>query len=454
MHAITISAVCLLLGQTGPGFDFEPQGPAPRKTPFERKGESKAPALKLGEPAISKGKSSEPKTIIQPSSRRPANTAEKEEQDEDEAEVPPSGFKPRGAGQSHRSAAPPIRIESSDEEDESPEPAPRARSARAEPPRTTIHASGNSVTAAGTLLRRALYDTHEKSLPGQPLTLRAALDRTPDRSGQLKVVKAYWLLSVGVAEHHFAVSEADFLAGLTAGRAPHEQAALAAAQAAATAHFRQAELAATATQQDLADLAQVRETGSPPLPADVPYIGNYRTSIKELFANRAAPTALRRIDRTLPHLRELIESQAAAVTAAEKSVHALDQAHGSGDASLSAVLEAFDKLRRQRREFLVAVRDYNFSIADYALAVVAPSASRDMVVATLIETTPKTKSVLVSPRRDVLPASAEEPDDADEAASARLTPADHAPVFRAPINRDLVPVAPPTLRPGDFRPGR
>ena len=44
---------------------------------------------------------------------------------------------------------------------------------------------------------------------------------------------------------------------------------------------------------------------------------------------------------------------------------------------------------RQRREFLVAVRDYNFSIADYALAVVVPSASRDTVVATLIETAPK-----------------------------------------------------------------
>ena len=55
MHAITISAVCLLLGQTGPGFDFEPQGPSARKSPFERKGESKAPVLKLGEPALQKG---------------------------------------------------------------------------------------------------------------------------------------------------------------------------------------------------------------------------------------------------------------------------------------------------------------------------------------------------------------------------------------------------------------
>lgn len=303
-------------------------------------------------------------------------------------------------------------------------------------------------------MRRALYDTHEKSLSGQPLSLVSALDRGPDRSAQLRVVKAYWLLSVGVAEHHFSVSEADFLASIPAGRAVHEQASLAAARAAATAHYRQAELAATVTQQDLADQAQVPSTSPLPLPADIPYIGNYRTSIKELFANRAAPNSLRRIDRTLPHLRELIESQAAAVTAAEKSVHALARAYESGDVGLSAVLEEFDKLRRQRREFLVAVRDYNFSIADYALAVVSPSASRETLVATLIETTSKTKSVLVSPRRDVLPVSAEEPIGSGEFEPTRANPADHAPSFRVPLNRDLVPVEPPSLNPNEFRPGR
>src|SRR6185503_6442562 len=97
---------------------------------------------------------------------------------------------------------------------------------------------------------------------------------------------------------------------------------------------------------------------------------------KELFANRTAPAVLRRIDRTLPPLRELIDSQAAAVSAADKSLYALSQAYEDGETGLALVVEAHKQLRRQRREFLVAVRDYNFSIAEYAMAVVTPSTSR------------------------------------------------------------------------------
>jgi hypothetical protein len=224
-----------------------------------------------------------------------------------------------------------------------------------------------------------------------------------------------------------------------------------AARAAATAHLRQAEMAASAVQLDLAEAAQLASKAALPLPADLPFVGPYRTSFKELFANRSAPAKLQRIDRTLPRLRELINSQAAAVSAADKSLYALSQAYEEGEADLALVVEALKQLRRQRREFLVAVRDYNLSIAEYALAVATPATSKSAVVAMLIESAPaKTKSVLVPSKSGVLPASGEEEFAPEERSAIRLAPEFGQPAFRAPASRDLVPVPPPSLNPSEF----
>jgi hypothetical protein len=157
------------------------------------------------------------------------------------------------------------------------------------------------------------------------------------------------------------------------------------AAAAARARQTEAELALVAAQQDLAE-ASPATVGESPLPSDLPFVGTYRTNFAEIYANRTAPAGLKRIDRTLPVFQRLIEARAAAVSKEGQTLMSLTDAYQRGQVGLPQLMESFLQLRQQRIAFLASVRDYNYSIADYAISVVTPDLGRDAVVSMLIET--------------------------------------------------------------------
>ncbi len=175
------------------------------------------------------------------------------------------------------------------------------------------------------------------------------------------------------------------------------------------AHTIQARLLATTEQYELLDLARLTANGPPPLPADAPWVGRYRTSFESLFAGRVAPTGMRRIDKTLPHFLQLIDGRAEAVVAATDALIVTTKAYEGSAANLNDVFESQKTLRQSRRDFLMAIRDYNQTIADYAIRSVGSGVSRDTIITMLIQPVRQSKSVLVAPKTNVRQASGERP---------------------------------------------
>ncbi|QDU95068.1 TolC family protein [Lignipirellula cremea] len=238
---------------------------------------------------------------------------------------------------------------------------------------------------ARTLLRQAITpDVVETG--GQPLRLLEAIELTTDRTRQLQAVKAYWRLALARADAAHAVQEQTWLSQAPAPQAADQQAQLKAAQYGAAARETEARLALAATQHDFS-LAAERRTETPLfVPVDLPFSGEYQTNFRALFSGRVPPAALLRVERTLPGYYELLNIRAEAVESAALALEATDAAYRKGQSNIVDLLTAYEQLQRQRIAFLQAVGDYNYSIADYAMAVAGPNVNRQAVVSMLIET--------------------------------------------------------------------
>lgn len=283
----------------------------------------------------------------------------------------------------------------------SPELSPgRAESVRA--PATSANGPGRVPTEASarSLLDRALTPPAEAALRGTPFPLRAALERVQGNSQQqLAVVTAYWRLAHALATYRHAGEEAGFLMGLPVQPAVPQQGLLKAVQATARAAQGDAYLAALQAQHALAEAAQLPGDALP-LTVDAPFVGAYRTYFETLSARGVVPARLERLDRTLPVLREVLEAHATAVGDTETALAELSAAYQAGQVNLGAVLDVYERLRQAHRQFLGAVRDYNESIAGYALAVAGPGVlTPDRLVGMLVERPPTDHSVL-APKRD------------------------------------------------------
>jgi hypothetical protein len=252
-------------------------------------------------------------------------------------------------------------------------------------------ASRAAAIAAADLLNAALSPTKEKPLVGRFWTLLEAESvATGDRNRQMLIARAYWILSATQADYGWAVEESGRLDVIPAGRNPLDSALLSAAQASATARIQEARVAVTTAQQGLADVL-AQPGGSPlPLVSDPPMVGAYRTYFDTLFAQRAAPSRLRLIDRTMPLRREVIETRAATVQASSSAVHFADEALAKpqSEVQLQTVLDCHASLSHERRAFLAAVRDYNLDIAEYALNVADPTLPNERLVGMLIPIKP------------------------------------------------------------------
>jgi len=220
---------------------------------------------------------------------------------------------------------------------------------------------------------------------GTGVALSNAIERSADRASQLLAVKAYWQLALAQGDASFAAQEQSWITQVPQPQAADKQAVLRAAQYAAAARNSEAKLALTASMHDFAEAAQRTETDVFFVPTDTPFTGAYRTNFRALFSGREAPAALVRIEKMLPLHYELTTVRAESVESSALALESVDAAYRKGQATVIDLLAAFNRLQEQRIAFLQAVGEYNYSIADFALAVAGPSIGRDAVISMLIE---------------------------------------------------------------------
>jgi hypothetical protein len=257
--------------------------------------------------------------------------------------------------------------------------------------------SSEKVDSAASLVRTVLNNQGDRPLDGQPVALAEVLTGISGGEQRLRSTQMYWRLARSAAIHRFCVEETDFLFGLAVPQAAHQQAVLTSQQASAKADEARARLDVLRSQYGLA-AARPAQSGLS-LPSDAPFVGVYETRFDSFQSRGLAQEPLARIHATLPVLRELLERQADAVYAADAALRELQRGYMAGQIPLSGVLDGFEQLRRQRREFLASVLEYNESIAEYALAVASPNLPVDRVVGMLIEVPDGQRSVLAT-RRD------------------------------------------------------
>ena len=242
------------------------------------------------------------------------------------------------------------------------------------------------------------------TISGQPVSLASVVATAPERQRQIEAVHAYWRLAEAVGEYHFCHQRQQRLARLRAGN--DEAADLRTARAIAAAQIREAEVQVTTAQHDLAEILLLVPGTPLPLPADQPLVGPYRTLFAELFAGKKAPQRARMLDQTLPLRNRAVESHAAALLAAEDALDAAIELQTGGQGRLAGVIAALDAQVRQQRAFLAAVCRYNHDIADYALVVVSPQTTPELLVGTLIkQNRPAGQPVTPLPTTATLPAT-------------------------------------------------
>ncbi len=276
-------------------------------------------------------------------------------------------------------------------------------------PSTNAPATPTRVTTPQ-LVADALALPPGNTISGRPVSLVSVVATVPERPRQIEAVHAYWRLAEAMGEYHFAHERQQRLAPLRAGNG--EAADLRTARAIAEARLREAEVQLTTAQHDLAEILSLVPGTPLPLPADQPLVGPYRTLFAELFAGKTAPLRARMLDQTLPLRTRAVESHAAALLAAEDALDAAIELQTSGQDHLAGVLVALDAMDRQQRAFLAAVCRYNHEIADYALVVVSPQTTPELLVGTLIKLKPDAQArnaVTPLPTTATLPATYQQP---------------------------------------------
>ena len=245
------------------------------------------------------------------------------------------------------------------------------------------------------------------SLSGQPLALLTVLSTAPGRRQQLELAHAYWRLAEAVADYCFCVEEKKQLEQVHP--AGDETAEWRLARASSSAALQEAEVRAVAAQHDLAGLMSLAPAAVPPLPADRPHVGSYRTYFKELFGSGPAPDRTRLIDRTLPLRTAAIDAHSVALQASEDSLAAALEAQAAGQGPLAPLLACLDEHRRQQEQFMASVCRYNHDIADYALNVAGPLTNNEALTAMLIRSDPAAGQTPVeTPAGGVVPTSGTE----------------------------------------------
>ena len=237
------------------------------------------------------------------------------------------------------------------------------------------------------LVARAMSSTAADEIPGEPLSLLAALANVRGQAGRIGVVHAYWQSTLALAKYGVALDENRQLTELNSG----------AALVTSASTVETSRLAAIDAQRRLAQTARLPKSIQLPLPSDRPHVRAYKTRFAEIFSSSVPMERMRLIDRKLPLRLQVISKRASAVQAAEDVLIALTDPNRAREADLTSITAAVEELARERRAFLEAVCEYNHEIADYALNIVGQEITGRQLVATLIDV--KKNSPTVEPHQ-------------------------------------------------------
>ena len=226
------------------------------------------------------------------------------------------------------------------------------------------------------LVARAISSTAADEIPGEPLSLLAALSNVRGQAERIGVVHAYWRSTLALAEYGVALDENRQLRELNSGTA----------LATSASRVETARLAAIEAQRRLAQTARLPRSIQLPMPSDRPHVRAYKTRFEEIFSSSVPMERMWLIDRKLPLRLQVINVRASAVQAAEDALDALTtDSYRAKESDPTSVTAAVEELARQRRAYLEAVCDYNHEIADYALNIVGQEITGRQLVATLID---------------------------------------------------------------------
>ncbi len=251
-----------------------------------------------------------------------------------------------------------------------------------------LAASPPAESPATELLAKAVepLDATTESLTSRPLPLLEAIERSGDRARRLWITQGYWKVSAGCALRRFATEAIDRLEMIAPSGDPHDRAALDVALAAAKAELAESRSELIAAQQELVDLVRL-PVGEPlPWPVDRPLTVPYQTHFETIFAARSVTGRIRAINRMLPSRHETLDARGAAVLAAEQAFVMTEADHAKGKRPIESVLAAHAATVTQQREFVKAIKIYNFEIAEYVMAVADLSVPDERFASMLIGT--------------------------------------------------------------------
>lgn len=254
-------------------------------------------------------------------------------------------------------------------------------------------------TAATSLLRNIMADDPEGQLEGEPITLLAALESSPDRRQQLLAVQDYWQLASAIGRYNThllayrLITELESPGRTSGGRNDRRQPSGNGDEAQIqeqrnNAHKRLDEARAEVQQRQrtLAKSAR-RNSGQPlPLPGDAQHTSVYFTRYNEIFAGRTAPATAMLMQRLLPHYHQAVDLRTTAATAAEDAWEAVREGFASGQFDVHSAIDAWGRFVEQQQAFVTLVGQYNEAIADYALTVAPENASAADLRGMLIRT--------------------------------------------------------------------
>ncbi len=223
-----------------------------------------------------------------------------------------------------------------------------------------------------------------ESVDGKSQRIYDCLAVVAGRADRLKIVQAYWDLSAEDIRYRWAQADYQQVLQLSGRAAGADQVVLAALEARATANVSAAKLTVKAAQLDLVEVARLSHKDALPVPRNQFYVGKYGTNFDAIFAQRIAPAPLRRINGTLPLLRELMTSRANALDVSQRAFNLLTRGYAEAQVDLPAVLAGREQLRLAQEEFLSAVHHYNRDIAQFALGAAGGGISRGQVVGMLL----------------------------------------------------------------------
>jgi len=251
-----------------------------------------------------------------------------------------------------------------------------------------LAASPPAESPAAELLAKAIepLDATTESLTSRPLPLLEAIERSGDRARRLWITQGYWKVSAGCALRRFATEAVERLDMIAPSGDPHDHAALDVALAAAKAELAESRSELIAAQQELVDLVRLPVSEPLPWPVDRPLTVAYQTHFETIFAARSVTGRIRAINRMLPSRHETVDARGAAVLAAAQAFAMTEADHAQGKRPIESVLAAHAATVTQQREFVKAVKIYNFEIAEYVMAVADLSVPDERFASMLIGT--------------------------------------------------------------------